>query len=893
MVDPRPQTPDSEPLPGTERVGYDHRISIIASFILILLTFSAGLSVFMVMQHRAKQIIAKSLLQSLKNHIQLFELGIKRSNNASRAIASRSSIIKTLKYLDRYPTNLAAISAVQQAADTFLPTGFSLVQFTTLNRHIVALAGTPASHLHQLTVSLKLPASTHLLWANGAFLMIQKLPMLDTKRQRVGWLTTEARLPALTQMIKETGGLGKTEKFVICRKLPTAMQCFPNVPRGKRVFRNFPLKFNHYTLPIVSALERKTRLITTRDYREQQVFAVYAPIGDFGLDAVLKVDTQELYAPIYKRISYVTYSLLFVLAIGLLLLYWLVNPLIRKLAFSERSVRDSEVRTRTILENINEGIITTFETGEIRSINSVAERLLGYAPGDLIGQNMLDVISPDSYPKYRDQMQQYVARSQSDRPSCFKLCVLRRGGHEFSAEIRISDMLLHGQYKFIITLQDITQRTKTEAEILRLATYDLLTGLPNRSLLEDRIKQEIQVSQCNHKCFAVVYIDLNDFKSINDSLGHDVGDALLKVVAKRLSNCLRGKDLVARQGGDEFIIILSDAAPGDDVSIAVQEILDALEKVYRIKGHELHSDANLGIAHYPDDGQDVITLLRNSDMAMYKAKSLGRHNYCFYSPEMATKATDRLIMRNNLHHAIDRDELTLHYQPIVSIVSGEILAVEALLRWTHPVMGSVPPDRFISVAEDSGLILSIGEWVLETACRQIRAWEAEGISIGHTVVNISPLQFRQTNIVKRFTRIIEDTGIDPNRLGMEITESVIMEDPDTSIRMLNEFKAMGIEFSLDDFGTGYSSLSYLKRFPVDKLKIDRSFVSNLVNNRSDETLVEAIIAMANKLKMRVIAEGVETEQQLDFLRKHHCDQYQGYYYSQPLLPHELQLKILQ
>ena len=583
----------------------------------------------------------------------------------------------------------------------------------------------------------------------------------------------------------------------------------------------------------------------------------------------------------------------FVLEISLLLLYWLVNPLIRKLAFSERSVRDSEVRTRTILENINEGLITTFETGTIQSINPMAERLLGYAPDDLIGQNMLDVISSNSRPKYRDQMQRYMDRSQSALPTCFELCVLQHGGHEFSAEICISDMLLRGQHRFIITLQDITQRKKAEDEILRLATYDLLTGLPNRSLLEDRIKREIQASQRNHKCFAVVYIDLNDFKSINDSLGHDVGDALLKVVAKRLSSCLRGKDTVARQGGDEFIIILSDTIHVDDASIVAQKILDALGNAYLIKGHELHSSANLGIAHYPGDGQDVITLLRNSDAAMYEAKSLGRHNYRFYSPEMAAKTTDRLAMRNNLHHAIDHNELTLHYQPIVSIISDEMIGVEALLRWTHPVMGSVSPDRFIPVAEDSGLILSIGEWVLETACRQIRAWEAEGIFIGHTVVNLSPLQFRQTDLVKRFTRIIEDTGIDPSRLGMEITESVIMEDPDTSIRMLNEFKDMGIEFSLDDFGTGYSSLSYLKRFPVDNLKIDRSFIRNLMNDSSDEALVEAIIAMANKLEIRVIAEGVETEQQLDFLRQHHCDQYQGYYYSYPLPAHELQLKILQ
>ncbi|OBS08478.1 putative bifunctional diguanylate cyclase/phosphodiesterase [Acidihalobacter prosperus] len=871
----------------------ERRISVIASLILVTLTLVASLSIFLVMEHQAERIVNRSLQLSLESRVRLFNAKIQQRLEASQLVATRPFIIAQLKQLDADPHDAAAIKAVQLAADTLLPTGFSLIRFSLPDRHTIAAAGIAAVH-PGLSVPLKLETTAQLLWSDGGFVLAQERPMLDGRHRLVGYVLTESRLPELTHMLRDTEALGRTGELVVCGNASSGMQCFP-AALSRRIYRDVPPVQNGQPLPMAYAFEGKSGLVTTRDYRGHEVVAAYTPLAQLGLGMVLKVDTDELYAPIYEQVREVSYMLLFFLAAGLLLLYWLVNPLVRKLAISEREarhaserLRDSETRTRTILDNIDEGLVTLAANGTVESLNPMAEQLFGYAPGALLGSNMLDLIDADDHAKYRERIEHFTARQDLHAPpTAFELAIAHRNGKRLPTEVRISDMVLGGQQKFILAIQDITRRKEAEARILHIASHDPLTGLPNRTLLEDRIKQAIQSHYRRHERFAVIYIDLNDFKTINDSLGHTIGDSLLRAVSGRLKECLRQEDTVARQGGDEFIVILSRVEHPDDAATAVQKIIQTLTLPYFIEGHELHSGASLGIAIYPEDGHNVTALLKNSDTAMYQAKALGRNNYRFYSPEMDAKAADRLMLENNLRRALERNELALHYQPIVSLASGEVVAVEALLRWTHPVMGAVSPARFIPVAEDSSLILPIGEWVLETACRQIREWDRSGSFHGRIVINLSPRQFRQGDLVQRFTHIIKRTGIDPRRLGMEITESVIMENLDSSIRMLQSLKDMGVEFSLDDFGTGYSSLSYLKRFPVDKLKIDQSFVRDLVNDHDDESLVKAIIAMAHNLKIRVVAEGVETVDQLEFLREHRCDLYQGYYFSRPLPAHEL------
>ncbi|AOV16273.1 hypothetical protein BJI67_03580 [Acidihalobacter aeolianus] len=877
----------------------ERRISIIAGLILVTLTLVASISIFLVMEDQAENIVNRSLLLSLETRMRLFSAKIQQRTRTLKLIATRPYIITQLKRLDIDPTNPAAQRSIQLAADTFLPNDFSMVRFLMPDRRVVASAGNRIVQ-SQLSVLLKTATPSQLMWNDAGFILAQESPMLDASHRLIGYVQAESPLPDATQMLYETQTLGRTGELVVCGNTRQGMQCFPTVLSG-RVYRDVPPLANGRKLPMAYTFEGRSGTVTTSDYRGREVVAACAPLENLGLGMVLKVDSNELYAPIYRQVREVSIMLLFFLAAGILLLYWLVTPLVRKLALSESEalqaserLRDSETRTRTILDNIDEGLVTLSDGGTIESVNPVAERLFRYPAGELLGAGVRDLLPPASHPEFEQHFTNYISRDNLNTAhESFEIQALRRDGDTFPVEARLSEMVLGGQRKFILALQDITHRKEAEARILHIASHDPLTGLPNRTLLEDRIKQAIHANHRYRERFAVVYIDLNDFKTINDSLGHNVGDDMLRAVALRLQACLREDDTVARQGGDEFIVILSRIQEPDDASIAVHKIIEALTQPYHIDGHELHSGASLGIAIYPEDGEDVTALLKNSDTAMYQAKASGRNNCRFYSPDMDAKAAHRLMLENNLRHALEHEELALFYQPIVDVKNHRIVALEALLRWTHTKMGPISPAQFIPVAEESSLILPIGEWVLETACKQIQKWDNDGLFSGRVVVNLSPRQFRQSDMVKQFANTIERTGANPQRLGMEITESVIMENLDTSIRMLQSLKEMGVEFSLDDFGTGYSSLSYLKRFPIDKLKIDQSFIRDLVNDRDDAALVKAIIAMAHSLKIRVVAEGVETFDQLDFLRAQDCDQYQGYYFSRPLPADQIRFKDLQ
>ncbi|TPW11525.1 MAG: hypothetical protein FD130_1963, partial [Halothiobacillaceae bacterium] len=415
--------------------------------------------------------------------------------------------------------------------------------------------------------------------------------------------------------------------------------------------------------------------------------------------------------------------------------------------------------------------------------------------------------------------------------------------------------------------------------IRHLATHDALTNLPNRTLLYDRITQAIAQAHRDGHYVAVIFIDLDKFKVINDSLGHDTGDLLLQAVATKLSVGLREVDTVARQGGDEFIIVLPNLKSAEDAAVTAEKLLAALSEPFMVKGYELHTGASIGISMYPTDGLDVETLMRSSDTAMYHAKESGRNNYQFFTAPMNAIAAERLSLETHLRHALERNEFVLHYQPIVSCQSGEVIGTEALLRWQQSQAEWVYPTKFIPIAEDIGLIGSLGEWVFMAASRQVRAWLDAGYPMPRVAINLSARQFRQSNLVQMIAHIIAVAEIEPQHIEIEITESLLMERTEEAIDKLKALSAMGIRVSIDDFGTGYSSLSYLKRFPIDKLKIDQSFVRELATDPDDAAIVVAIIAMAHSLDVKVVAEGVETAEQLAFLRQHGCDECQGYYFS--------------
>ena len=452
------------------------------------------------------------------------------------------------------------------------------------------------------------------------------------------------------------------------------------------------------------------------------------------------------------------------------------------------------------------------------------------------------------------------------------------------------------------TIQDITERKRAQEHLDFLAYYDSLTGLPNRLLYRDRLAQAVADAQRHGHLAATLLLDLDRFKLINDTLGHQQGDRLLQEVSDRLKTCVRNSDSVgrphdnrpspagvrdrsaslARLGGDEFTILLNRIAGAPDAAKVARRILASLAKPFHLDGQDVFVTVSIGIAIFPLDGESADQLLKNADTAMYHAKQSGRNTYQFYSQSMNASAGERLAIENRLHKALDREEFLLHYQPLVALETGRIIGVEALVRWQHPELGLVPPMQFISIAEETGLIIPLGEWVLQQACAQARAWHEVGLAGLRVAVNLSARQFQRQNLLHVITRILLATDLNPRCLDLELTESMMMQDGESTSATLRELQALGVRLSMDDFGTGYSSLSYLRRLPLDTLKIDRSFVKDCTVNQEDATIIKAIVAMSHSLKLKVLAEGIETEDQLAFLRAAGCDEAQGYYFSKPM-----------
>jgi diguanylate cyclase (GGDEF)-like protein len=468
-------------------------------------------------------------------------------------------------------------------------------------------------------------------------------------------------------------------------------------------------------------------------------------------------------------------------------------------------------------------------------------------------------------------------------PTCI---LIRRDGVE--AAIEDSTAPIHDRHGrvtgAVMVFHDVSSARALTLKLAYIAQHDTLTDLPNRALLNDRLSQAIALAQRHHTALALLYLDLDRFKHINESLGHLVGDRLLQSVALRLTECVRATDTVSRLGGDEFVILLSEVAHEQDAAISADKLLQTIRKPYVLDDHELHVTASIGIVVHPGDGTAVESLLQNADSAMYEAKNRGRNNYQFYRSDLNSSASARQSLESALRHAIERKELRLHYQPIVNLTSGAIAGVEALIRWRHPTLGVMLPDQFISIAEESGLIVPIGRWVLREACRQGRAWRDAGLPDMRLAVNISAVELRSPEFVGGVQGILGDTGFDPKWLEFELTETYLMQDSKSTSLVLSAIKELGVQLALDDFGTGYSSLSYMRRFPIDTLKVDHSFVRDLAMDASDASVVSAVINMGRSLHMRVVAEGVEAMDQLSFLREHGCNEAQGYYFSPPMKP---------
>lgn len=546
------------------------------------------------------------------------------------------------------------------------------------------------------------------------------------------------------------------------------------------------------------------------------------------------------------------------------------------------AVEESFSLIKATLESTQEGIIAVGLNNNITLFNKLFLKLWGISE-DFVNSNTANLVFETlSHQVEESSVFLKTVAEMADKPkeNSVREWKLKSGK---IIEIYVHPRYLHDEIVgCVFSFQDVTERKILEGQLLHQATHDSLTGLSNRVLLIDRIQQAIFLAKRNRVQVGILLLDLDNFKEVNDSLGHDAGDDLLKAVAKRLSGFVRESDTVTRMGGDEFVVVLTSHLHEEDLMAKALELRELFLAPCEIKNRKLTVTASIGVSVYPKNGKEPETLLKNADAAMYYAKEVGRNNVQFYMSELNEYTLQRAQLTTDLRQALERNEFSLHYQPLVSLNSGKTIGVEALLRWKHPTLGNIPPNRFIPLAEKTGLILPIGEWVLKTACIQCKEWQNSFYPGLHIAINISEYQFRQENFVDSIHKILSETGFDPKFLEFEITESIFMENSQEIFRKMLELKALGIHFSIDDFGTGYSSLNYLKFFPFEKLKIDKSFIDELSSNKENQSIVEAIISMTKTMGLEVLAEGVETQDQVEFLREHHSNQVQGYYFSTPL-----------
>ncbi|MBX3616653.1 putative bifunctional diguanylate cyclase/phosphodiesterase [Nitrosomonas sp.] len=856
----------------------DKKTFVISGLTLTTLIFLAGLSVYTVMQRQIEAMTAAGLEATLENTVKLIENEITHSVANTRAISTRIFLIQSLEKVYSNDSRSEGIAGLQESAKKILTTHFSGISIYDTEDNLLLTAGTISKHA-TLPVELNTHSEVHtLLFWNQGFVLQNSLRIFNKNNQLVGRITTEEQLSGLTRIFTDTPLVGKTGDFLLCAPAANSdleMDCFLRAFDGNQ-FKRVSRVINNKPLPIHFALNGETGTKLLKDYRQVDVVAAHAPVA-YGLGAALKIDKNELNNYFTHQVKIIITYLTLILLFGIAVIHWMTMPFIQRSIKQKESYLNERLKENICLEKIRNYL------AQDQCIEETCKNILSFLLSVFETQEMVVAkISLENKqittPGYRENL-----------PNTIEAAIIANGQQCGSLQLAFMHEVPHGlvyQKNLIGTIvHDLGrwyERKEAEKRIIEMATHDALTGLPNRNLLQDRVEQVLVHDTRRQRQMAVLFIDLDRFKTINDSLGHDIGDLLLKAVANRLKFCVRTEDTVARQGGDEFIVVLNSIAESLDAAKVAQKILDSLIQPFYIHGNELHIGGSIGIAVFPNDGSTAETLLRNSDVAMYHAKENGRNNYQFFTDELNKSAYERHTLSLDLRYAMERNELILHYQPVMDMPNHHLYGLEALLRWRHPVHQLISPDKFINLAEETGLIIPIGEWVLKTVCVQIKAWQNQGYYVPRIAINLSARQFRDKDLITNIAQILRETGVDAKYISLEITESMLIDNIEKVVETLSSLHAMGLHISIDDFGTGYSSLSYLKKFPIHTLKIDRSFVRDIVTDKNDRTIVAAIIAMAHSLELDVIAEGIEIEEQLAFLTEQKCNHYQGYYFSKPV-----------
>jgi diguanylate cyclase (GGDEF)-like protein/PAS domain S-box-containing protein len=607
-----------------------------------------------------------------------------------------------------------------------------------------------------------------------------------------------------------------------------------------------------------------------------RILAARAAMLTFCIMFVFEAAKQALRPTITIWTSHVV-TILFATLVAAVLSF----TVLRKEERSKEMLQNSENKYRVLFEDSADANWLMDEKGFLDR-NSAALQMFGYSADEMMHPSDISPPNQRDGTSSRVAAEEKIAAAFLNGTERFEWLHQRKNGNVFPAEVCLTALTLSGRPRLLATVRDISDRKLAEEQVQFLAYYDALTGLPNRTLLKDRVTKALAAASRQGHKVAFLFLDLDRFKDINDSLGHSVGDLLLQGIAERLKTWGREQDTVARLGGDEFLITLTQVKDLADVAVAAERLMDAMTAGFVVQGHSLNVSCSIGVSIFPEHGTDCETLIKNADAAMYGAKDCGRDNFRFFAEDMNAHALERLSLENGLRLALEKEELFLVYQPQMHVATRRVTGLEALLRWQHPDLGLVPPDKFIRIAENSGLIVPIGEWVLRTACLQARKWQDEGLPAVSVAVNVSAVQFRQQGFCELIRSVLHETGLAPQYLELELTESLLLANADVTLPVLRELKSMGLTLAIDDFGTGYSNFTSLRQFGVSKLKIDRSFIRDVAMKPDDAAITTAIISMAKSLNLKVIAEGVENEAQMSFLRTLQCDEIQGYYFSKPL-----------
>ena len=858
----------------------ERSINLVAALLVMGAGLITGLAVFTVMRKNADVALRHSVVSQLALRVQWAVRDLHDARLRVRVVATRPFLADKLVTTGK--GRAAARRAVDRGLHSFLAFQISAIALYTAPGKVFARAGRFMRH-PALEVPVDGQLGTTLLWnKTRGFLLRAALPVYR-QGTLVGWAVGDVPLPMLGKLLFGARALQRGFNVALCGASGPRMSCFPDTIRPHHVMPDMARTYAGVLLPMGLALAGRTGFIVTRNYLGAEVAAAFRPVDHTGLGMVLTVNTAKLYAPAYRQFAVVLPLIIAVLAAALVVLRWRLAPLVRALVASERSARhahaqlkETEGYVQAILSSVDEGLATISETGIIETFNPAMARLFGYAPEEVIGQNV-SMLMPEPHRSHHDDYIRHYLETGEARVIGIgrELVGRRRDGTEFPIDLRVSEFRLGDKRRFIGTVRDATGRKEAERRLEHVATHDALTDLPSRALIQVRTDQLIRRAERSGQLFAVMFVDLDGFKAVNDSVGHEVGDRLLREVARRLRETLRVEDTVGRLGGDEFVVLTSALVTPMDAALIADKLLRVLSVPYPLDGHTLYTTASVGVALYPQDGRDTDTLLRNSDAAMYQAKRSGGGRYRCFDEAIDGATIDQVRIAADLHKALSTGELVLYYRPVRRCSDDAVVAMETALKWHHVGRGVLDAEEFLPVANEAGLAVPLAEWTLRQVGRELSRWRDRGLKRPPVIIRLGSEAFRDSRLREAFRAIMADLGLLPGAVVLTIGEDDFMDDPRTGLEALEDWRRQDMDVALIEYGGGHSSLPYLKSFAPRVVCLDPSLTIDPSTDRETIEAVAVLTATLHALGATVTAAHIGTLEQRETMRAVGCDRYAG------------------